>query len=279
MSAELVAGLGGACIGAILTAISAWWLQRGQQISAKKEELRNTLMALLDFRKQTLQDLPQIEDPQAKEITGLFINQRRTIYLQAAETIVDDIPKQVSSSEYGSLAFELWQETDFEKAGEYYQRAIKATKSKIAKSSALRAVGTYYFGQHPYQDFDRGRKYFQQAIDTLQNSPDDYSLYTKGLAYQWWGLTIRWIGLANGIDAYVAEGDEKLSLARSGYEAMSIGNQLRDDELERLQAKIEAQNKFFDETLRSPNNGHAEVRQVPGVPGSAESGLDSSSRP
>lgn len=285
MSEQLVAGLGGAFIGAILTALSAWWLQRNQQISAKKEELRNTIMALLDFRKQTTQDVPQIQDPQVKEMTGLFINQKRTIYLQAAETIVEDIPKHVSSTEYGALAYELWLESDFDKAEEYYRNAARATKSTIAKSSALRARATFYFGQHPNQNFALGKKYYQQAIDTLEGSNDDYSLYTKGFAYQWWGLTLRGLGLSTGNDAYVAEGNEKISLARSAYEAMSKSNQLRNQSLEWLQTKIKAQDDFQYKALQPNASNLTEVgrptdaSQIPGVPRTAESGPDTNARP
>ncbi len=232
MSNELIAGIGGAIIGAILAALFAWRLQRPERIASKKEELRNTLIALVDLREHYQTEVPKIQNPQLKESAGLFINQKMTIYLQTAEALVDQVPKHIFSFEYGTLAYEFWLNSSFTQAEKFYRNAVKVSCSTLAKVTSLRGLGSYYFGQGPHHDFDNGRRCFQEATDLIKNPTDDYSKYTLGYTYQLWGLAER----SNG---FVAEGEQKIDRARKYYEDLSFDNPLREQALEWLEVKVQ----------------------------------------
>jgi hypothetical protein len=242
VSVEIITGFGGAFIGAILTAILAWFLNRGANIAAKKEELRNAIMSILDLRMENFYKVPSIEDPILREATSLNINTKRVMLLQVAEMIVEQIPRHISPAEYATLAYEIWLESDFDTASKYYQRIITASGGgAIARSAGLRAAASYYFAHTPHRNPDTSRKLYQKAINILRKSSDEYSLYSIGLTYEWWGLTARSQGLMMGDSGLLSEGNEKVALARTTYEALSKWNTLRTQSLESLDRKLKQQ--------------------------------------
>jgi hypothetical protein len=97
MSDTLIADLGGAIVGAIITGLLSWISHRAEQTSSKKDELRKALIVLLDLRTE-IQKLATLPDPQSQQFSGSILNNKEMIYLEAAENLVMDIPKEVSSS-------------------------------------------------------------------------------------------------------------------------------------------------------------------------------------
>lgn len=231
MSPELVAGLGGALLGAFLTGVFGWWLHRIEQTSAQHEELRNIITKLVDLQEEFQTKVMPITDLQMREFAGTLLNTKRTVYLESAQNLVRKIPRTVSSSEYARLAFEFANDSNFTQAEAYYERALQSAQSTLAKVVAARGIAAFYFGQGPQRDFARARQYFEQAIDLLKNPTDAYSLYTLGYTYETWGL----VELYNG---FIDEGNRKLSFARKYYNDLPNDYRLKHQSLAAIEAKI-----------------------------------------
>ena len=67
MSYELVAGLGGAVLGAVVAGVFAWLLHRSEQLVADKAELRRTVSKLIDYQEELGGRIMEISDSRARE--------------------------------------------------------------------------------------------------------------------------------------------------------------------------------------------------------------------
>src|SRR5258708_32425148 len=107
MSDELIAGLGGALLGAVIAGVFAWFLHRSEQVAANKMELRSTISNLIDYREELGGRIVQIVDLQAREMATRFLSAKRTIEMEKAASLVERISEHVSSAQYVTLAFEF----------------------------------------------------------------------------------------------------------------------------------------------------------------------------
>jgi hypothetical protein len=237
MSAQLISAIGGAFIGAILTAISAWWIHRSQQVSTLREELRNVILALLRIEEDG-RELSSLSDPEERDWWSEQLGAKRVLYVDAAEALVNQIRsgvfgEDVSSVEYGVLADESWYDSDFSRAEAHARRAIKTSHSKARKVAAYRRLADFYFRSSPMKDFDAGRRNYQEAVDLMNGASDDDSLITQAYTYQRWGLD----ELASGFEV---EGREKIDLARKCFRSMSaeLAN-FTDERLESLDLAVQ----------------------------------------
>lgn len=210
MSNEVISALIGAFVGALLTGIFAWRLHKVEQDRNKREELRNIVTQLIDIRDKMNIEVASIENDAKRENASIALNNKRQIYLEAALNLIQEIPKQVQSSEYIFLAYEFMLDANFKIVEDFFKRAIRASRSVLAKSTALRAAGIFYFSPGAHRNFDLGRKYFKESVDLFSNPSDPYSLYLLGYNYETWGLQ----ELANGFEA---EGRTKIDNAKKYY--------------------------------------------------------------
>jgi hypothetical protein len=232
MSNEVISALVGALAGALITGWFAWWLHKIEQDRNKREELRNITMQLVDIRDKINNEIANIQDISKRENASIAINNKRQIYLEAAMNIVEEIPRQVESAEYIFLAYELMLDSNFKKVEDFFKKAVRASRSVIAKSTALRAAGVFYFSQGTHRNFDLGRKYFKESVELFSNPSDPYSLYLLGYNYENWGL----YELANGFEV---EGRAKIDNARKYYRDMPNNYPLKSSSLEALDIKVQ----------------------------------------
>jgi tetratricopeptide (TPR) repeat protein len=231
MSDELLAGFGGALIGAVLAGVFAWIIHRSEQISSRRQELRAAITALIQLSEEHQTRLSTIADPSAREAAGVIINMKKQVYLEAAETLTNKIPRHVLSSEFTILGINHMNESNFKKAEECYFKAVKVSQTSATKITALRSLAIFYFAQSPQQDFDAGRKYFQRAVDILKTARDAYSLYLQGYTYEVWGFN----EFNNGFKTTAVQ---KFESAKEYYEDMPISHPLRNQALEYLTIKL-----------------------------------------
>jgi tetratricopeptide (TPR) repeat protein len=257
LSEELISGLGGALIGAILAGLFAWWLHRAEQLGVLKQELRGTITSLVDLREKFQTQVVVIESPELRELASGILNTKRIIYIEAAEVIANQIGRHVSSSEYNVLASELMFDSNFAQAEKYFLKALDACRSTLAQITALRALAAFYFGQGPHQDIVKGRKYYQQAVDRLKAPADPYSVFTLGYTYETWGLS----ELSVGCDE---EGKRQVEHARKYYLVLPLNYFLREQALAWLEAKIK---KALTIGAPAPDPTLASASEVPPMPG------------
>jgi hypothetical protein len=184
--------------------------QHAEEIRSKKKELRETLAALIDLREDFQTRIGSITDPQSRESASVMLNNKRLIHLEAADSLVTQIPDYVSWAEYLFLAYEYQADSNFAEAEHYYQEAIDAGRTAVGKISSIRALAALYFSPGPLRDFGKGRKYFGDALEVVKNPSDPYMVYTLGYSYEQWGLYELWNG-------FQMEGNQMIERARKYY--------------------------------------------------------------
>lgn len=227
MSGELIAGLGGAILGAILSGIFAWWLHKAEQLRSRKEELRTAIRSLVELKEDLSFRIGTIQDPVLRSAADSYNNMKRTVYLEAAEVLVGQIGRHVSSSEYNILATELMLNSDFGQAERYYVKAVKAAKSVLSRVIALRFLASFYFSQGPHRNVDKGRQHYRAAAALLKDSSDEYSVFNRGFVYQAWGFSELGAGFAD-------EASNKLCCSRTCYETLPDHYPLKQQALDSL---------------------------------------------
>jgi tetratricopeptide (TPR) repeat protein len=177
--------------------------QHAEDVRSKKKELRDTVAALIDLR-------GEFYNTQLQESESINLNNKRLIYVEAADTLITQIPNNVSWAEYAILAYEKQLDSNFTQAERYYQKAIEASRTPLGKNFSIRALAGLYFSQGPLLDFGKGRKHFGEAVDALKNPTDHYMAYTLGYTYEQWGLYELWNG-------FHVEGNQMIERARKYY--------------------------------------------------------------
>jgi tetratricopeptide (TPR) repeat protein len=268
MSPELIAGFGGALLGAVVTGLVAWRLQLSQEASKGKEELRVVIMGLIDVREKHQREVAPLTDPRARTMVESFLMMKKNILLESADILVGQIPRLVSSSEYQILAYEQMLDSNFKAAEKFYLKAIGASRSDLSKIFALRALAAFYFGAGPQTDFGKGRSNFGKAVHVLPDKPlDPYSVYTLGYSYEMWAFS----ELANGFE----EGRDLLNRARKYYRDLPDNFFLKLPALAALEARFQELTQG-PTAMASPDPGIAAAPQTVRPPAAPVSPFSSS---
>lgn len=220
-----------ALISSVFSAIYVQIGKNSEEIRSQKEELRKTIALLIDQREDFQTRVMSIQDSQARERAGSFLNTKRAVLLEAAEFLVTKIPQHVSSSEYNVLAWEAAYSSNFAQAERYFLKAIDASHVTLNRIVTLRSLASFYFGAGPPRDFEKARKYFQQAVEALKSPSDSYSIYTLAFTYEMWGLA----ELTNG---FQSEGNLKIERALKYYSDLPLNDPQRSQSLELLDIRI-----------------------------------------
>jgi len=193
----VISGL--ALIVSIASALFTYISKHTEDMRSKREELRNIMSNIIDSR---------FDRSKVQNSEEFFMKQG--LYIESAEVLINEFPEKVSYQEYLVMEKEMYYYGNNKKAEDYGEKAIKAaSKSILSKNIALRLVAELYF--YPsIRDFGKGRKYFQQAADLLANINDNYIIQNLAITYEMWGLN----ELRN---SFVAEGNQKIELARKYY--------------------------------------------------------------
>jgi hypothetical protein len=160
---------------------------KAQSRRERREELRTVIERLVALREELI-STAKVMDAQEREASGAFNNVKRSIYLQAAENIAEELGGSVSASEYLVLGVENESDSDFKQARQYYEKAVKASSGLSAwnQSLAWRSLASSYFLQEPFRDLGKGREHFEKAIGSTAGSNDPYTIYTEAFTYRTW---------------------------------------------------------------------------------------------
>jgi hypothetical protein len=180
-------------LGAVIISVLALYVssrsQSVQQVREKREELRGVLERLITLREEQVAT-GRLKDEVEKAITSGYMNTKRAVYLEAAESIAKQIPKSVTASEYYVLGLENYWDSDFVQARMYYRTAAeKSRDSAPTKQSEIWRclAGTYFLQDPALLDVKEGRKCLEQSLTVLEGRTDYYSSYVRTLAYRDWG--------------------------------------------------------------------------------------------
>lgn len=202
-----------------------------QEIRSKQEVLRRLLTDVVTSQIEEQDQLTRISDPGQRIQFSSAMNNKRIIWIDAAESLVDQLTNHVSSSEYQTLAMQKWNNSEFAKAEQYYVKSLVAARDRFARTVAFRSLGSFYLQCPTMKNLEMGREYFEAAVATLGNPTDDYSNYLMGYAYEYWAY-------GDQSNNLLDERAEHVKRAREYYSRISPANALRDSGLNGLAANF-----------------------------------------
>lgn len=204
------------------TALYVQWGKEKDLIRSRKEELRRTLALVIDLRADYENRVVPMKNEAIREKEASFINQKRTVYLQAAEQLANTIPQYISESEYNVLAWEATADMNYKQAENYYNKALEASTAGLSRSYALKSLGVFYSQPGPWADIPQARSYFQKAVDQLESvkASDSNLTYTLGSIYQVWAIQ----EFGNN---FKIEGKDKIAMARKYFSDLPSSDQRR----------------------------------------------------
>jgi hypothetical protein len=186
--------------GAFLISLFALWFshrgQSAQQVREKKEELRGILERLILLQEEA-SALSKETDEALKAASSSFINVKRTLYLEAAESIAREIPEHITAAEYHVLGTHNELDCDYIECEKFYRLAAdRSSKSSPTKrSEILRSLGWVYYGTDPsLKNNEKGREAYKKSVTVLDGRTDVYSAYLRMLGYRNWANAEIYVG-------------------------------------------------------------------------------------
>lgn len=224
-----------ASVGAVFISVIALFISHRssvkQQTREKREELRGVLERLVILREDLTSRVNKITDEQERMEASIHMNTKRTVYLEAAESLAAQIRRDVTYGEYYIIGTENQLESDFSQARKYYRMAVKASlrSSLVNQAIAWRTLAGSYFLQEPFRDLVEGRKCYGKAVGVLKGQADPYSVHTTVLTYRLWSSSEFWSGDTDRAAMLLTNAYDQLSnlplwYEPRGFEMRTIAN-------------------------------------------------------
>lgn len=198
-----------------------------QRRREKREELRNIIEKLVSLREEFNSKYAKTLDVYERQNLSINSNNKRSIYIHAAELLIEELKEDVSSPEYYIIGYENELDSDFRQARYYYELAdkVSAKSSLINQIVALRSLGSSYFWYEPYRDLSKGREVYEKAANLIGETQDPYLIFTKSLTYRLWADTEYWRA------SDLTESMNKLELAQENLQTIPSWFALKTEEL------------------------------------------------
>lgn len=213
-----ITGIIGIVISAMALALSgiATYLARRRDSYERRRALRSELTDLLSrLVRANLENARLLKefaaDPEYVQAVSSALNQENAFLLTEAGILIDQIPEQVGSVEYNTLATAAANASWVLMADDYYRRAIDVSSRANERAMALRSYGGFLF---QVRRLDEARAVFQQALEAIPAS-DDLSRSISGYTLQMWA----WSEANAGED--LGEVRRLFAAARSEFEGIS----------------------------------------------------------
>ncbi|MDH4321473.1 MAG: hypothetical protein OEV73_08260 [Desulfobulbaceae bacterium] len=199
-------------------------------VRVKKEELRHILSDLIDTSKQFRENLNSNESGQFYDL----YTEKRFIYFAAAESIIEEIPTEVSWPEYNTLAKQAFIDDNYEKVISYLEKAKVNAKTTQAKVYTRNALAQAYFADTSIRDYDRARGYFKEAAIILEGIKDPYFLVLVADMYRSWATCEADAGFHEESKMLLGRSDKYLNDLPNSFpykkeQLMEIGDLMRSD--------------------------------------------------
>jgi tetratricopeptide (TPR) repeat protein len=151
--------------------------QKAEDIRSRKEEARQLIEKLIDLREDHDFRVMAIQDLNHRYRASVDNGTKRNIVLKRLIKVIDQIPNDISSQEYRSIAWELNLNTENDLAAKYYQKALNASETILDKVLSLRS-----FARMQYQSLhnpQEGKHSYEEALLVLSKKTDPYMTYVN----------------------------------------------------------------------------------------------------
>ncbi len=198
-----------------------------QDIKEKQSNVRAAITKLVEAQKENIK-LAKVTNINEREQLDLLINSQRQVLIEDAKAMVDELGTDASTNSLLFLGFELQKDADFEIAHRYFERALLSARGDLSDQVvALRSLANFRMLLNTgFNDYEKGRKYWQQAVDIQKNQKDEYSLFLLGNTYLNWGNAENILG-----NKEIAV--KLLTQSEKTFELMDIRNPMREQAIQR----------------------------------------------
>ncbi len=200
---------------------------RAEELKKRLESVRATLLQIADIRDQFLL-LAASPDQNNMQMTqrSSQLNTKKQILIENADALIDGIETEVSPALLVELAYEESTDGQYGAAKRHYEDGLRSKQlDPLSSVSILRCLGELYMKPNTgFQDIEKGRADYRQALNLAGNNQDDASLSSKTFIHSDWAYS-------EFLDRNTAEGEKHLAEAQAA--AMKID---RQDEVARRQA-------------------------------------------
>jgi tetratricopeptide (TPR) repeat protein len=172
------------------TTIYSYQRTQREDVHNAKVELRDLIQRLTDIRQENL-DLGKkyADDPNALLVAAGSLNIQQIVLAKQALAIVDEIPREVSATEYYAVASALAVAGVHDRTTELYQRALNSARDVHDWVDAAHGLGQTAFS---VGDLARGRAAYQQALNVFKRFPSrnvDYNQNINAYTELLWAQT------------------------------------------------------------------------------------------
>lgn len=157
-----------------------------QQLREKREEFRSVLQQLVSITGEEIMLLNQGRKDSESESRLESLRTSRDLFRSSAEMLAMDLGSKVLFTEYLIMGDQFNASNDIQKAGQYYDKALGASKGPVDLNRAHRRHARLYSSllmrNHPEM-----RKRFIQALEPVKDERNDLIRFTAGSTYSDWG--------------------------------------------------------------------------------------------
>jgi tetratricopeptide (TPR) repeat protein len=148
----------------------------------RKADIHNAKVELRELIQQ-LTELPQrnvdlnskyADNPSALLVASGLINTQQIVLAKQAVDIIDDIPEEVSSTEYFAVANALAVSGSYDRTVEFYRHSLEKARDANDWTSASRSLGQAAFAAG---DLVQGRASYQDALNVFKRFPTRNSYF------------------------------------------------------------------------------------------------------
>jgi hypothetical protein len=191
----------GAFVMSVVALIVSSRSTREKTAREQREELKESIEKLIDFRDEFNTKFPTFATDAEREAFSVMTNNKRSIYLQSAEYLARQV-ENITSAEWRVLAFEYQADSNFVKAESLYNLALEVARdgSLAVQAAALQGVAWAAMMQDAAGQ-QRGRQAYEKVMRLLTVQNDPYSIYMRAYNFRMWANSEFAIGdLANARD-------------------------------------------------------------------------------
>lgn len=157
-------------------------------------------------------DLGARGDTAYVQSVGAALAQQNGFLLDQASFLAREIPAQVTTYEFNTLATASFAAGNMIAAEKYHHRAIRAARLPLYKAQATRGYAVFLFSQ---RRFPEARAQFAEAL-ALAGDGDNLARQTNGLTCQMWAWNERYVAMDE------PRARALLDQARAAYGAIDI---------------------------------------------------------
>lgn len=212
----------------LITSYFSFRFQNATDIRAKKQQLRDTIVSLIDLNAEGAKMMSDPVLPVAERSWRMAaLADKAGLLIGEAQNTLDQLPsREITPAEFGILAMASIENGDPPRGIRYLNKAITASRTFTDQQTSRRNLASFYMRPGPYDNFTEAEKLFKQAVDEA-NPNDSIAVSELAVTYAAWGSAETERGSA-------ADGKTKFDLGRGLCNQIKQNDPMRRGCLEML---------------------------------------------